>query len=207
LGGVLTLFAASHAYVRGVLLPVTSMWDGHLKSARVRHRFSAMDLKPGDWVEINGPESIRRTLDPSGRRDGLPFMPEMVHYCGKRFRLSSQVRKSCVECRISGRTIIDIREFRGNEPIWVIENLRCTGAAHDGCERGCLLFWKSSWLTKVPSKSQPQEPKLSEAEAHSLLASLKTKKAPETYLCQSTELELVCETMLCQRPIEQDSVD
>ena len=46
-------------------------------------------LSVGDWVEVRSKEEILRTLDASGQLDGMPFMPEMVRFCGKR----SQVHK------------------------------------------------------------------------------------------------------------------
>ncbi len=30
-----------------------------------------------------------------------------------------------------------------------LENIRCNGSAHDGCEAGCLIFWKEAWLKPV----------------------------------------------------------
>ena len=30
-----------------------------------------------------------------------------------------------------------------------LEGLRCDGSAHDGCQAGCLLFWKEAWLERV----------------------------------------------------------
>ncbi len=32
-----------------------------------------------------------------------------------------------------------------------LEGLRCDGAAHDGCQAGCLIFWKEAWLKRSES--------------------------------------------------------
>ena len=29
-----------------------------------------------------------------------------------------------------------------------LEDLRCDGSAHGGCQAGCLLYWKEAWLTR-----------------------------------------------------------
>ena len=43
-------------------------------------------LTVGDFVEVRSKEEILATLDSSGRLDGLPFMPQMFKYCGRRFQ-------------------------------------------------------------------------------------------------------------------------
>jgi len=49
----------------------------------------------GDWVEVRSKEEILRTLDKQGKLDGLPFMPQMFKYCGKRFRVYRRAHKTC----------------------------------------------------------------------------------------------------------------
>ena len=41
-----------------------------------------------------------------------------------------------------------------------LEGLRCDGAGHDGCQAGCLLFWKESWLKRVDQAGYPRNPHL-----------------------------------------------
>jgi hypothetical protein len=69
-------------------------------------------------------------------------MPEMLAYCGKRFRIASSAHKSC-------DTIKDNRFMRGMTDAVHLETLRCDGQAHGGCQAGCLLFWKTAWLKPV----------------------------------------------------------
>ena len=141
-------------------------------------------LEVGDLVEVMSTGEILQTLDESGSLEGLPFMPEMVQHCGRRARLSCRALKTCVEC-LTDKRFIDIRAF-GSQDVWVLEDLRCSGADHDGCQRGCLIFWKSAWLRKVEANQRPA--KVLGTDAEVLLRKLKTKTAPDRYFCQSTEL-------------------
>jgi hypothetical protein len=50
-------------------------------------------LWPGEWVRVRSFAEISATLDGEGRLDGLPFMPEMLRYCGKRHRVFRRVEK------------------------------------------------------------------------------------------------------------------
>lgn len=139
-------------------------------------------FKAGDLVEIRGPAEIAAGLGADGTVDGLPFMPEMIQYCGQQFRLSCRAFKACVECFDKWR-FGDVREFRSND-VWVLEELRCSGANHDGCQRGCLVFWHGSWLKKPDATSI----RASHQGREELLNKLKTRVAPDKYFCQSTQL-------------------
>jgi hypothetical protein len=48
-------------------------------------------LRPGDLVEVRTATEILKTLDSNGTLDGLPFMPEMLEFCGMRFRVFQRV--------------------------------------------------------------------------------------------------------------------
>ena len=113
-------------------------------------------MKPcaGDWVEVRSKEEILSTLDKSGRLEGLPFMPQMFKYCGQRFQVYKRAHKTCDT--VSGRYVA--RRL----PDGVHLNLRCDGQAYDGCQAGCLIFWKEAWLKPVAageaSRSGPATP-------------------------------------------------
>jgi hypothetical protein len=143
---------------------------------------SRSDPRPGDWVQVKSLAEIVQTLDAAGTLDGLPFMPEMVEYCGRRLRVTRVAEKTCVEA--PGGDYV-IREFRKNDVVFLGE-LRCSGANHDGCQRQCTLFWKKAWLRKVENGLPPTTP--TPAENPELSSTLKTMAAPERYFCQSTEL-------------------
>src|SRR5262245_39865835 len=100
-------------------------------------------LCPGDLVEVRAPDEILQTLDPDGTLDHLPFMPEMVEFCGRRVRVSRRAVKTCV----SGSGASTMRAFKSD--VLLLEGLRCSGAAHDGCQKACMILWRKAWLRKV----------------------------------------------------------
>ena len=46
-------------------------------------------------MEVSSAAEILGTLDEQGRLDGLPFMPEMLQFCGQRVRVQSRAHKTC----------------------------------------------------------------------------------------------------------------
>lgn len=100
----------------------------------------ASDLRPGEFVEVLSAREILSTLDSAGKLDGLPLMPEMLGFCGKRFRVSSRADSTCSR-----------GQPRRVEAAVHLEQLRCDGTAHHGCQAGCLLVWKEAWLRRVPA--------------------------------------------------------
>ena len=102
-----------------------------------------LNLKAGDWVEVRGREEILATLDESGRLDNLPFMPEMLEYCGQRLRVFKRADKTCEYTQ--GWSIRRVTNSVH------LEGVRCNGSGHDGCQAGCLMFWKEAWLRRAES--------------------------------------------------------
>ncbi len=102
-----------------------------------------LGLRVGDWVEVRSAEEILGSLDERQSLEGLPFMPEMLQYCGKRFRVHKTAHKTC--------DTIQRASIRRMSNAVHLEGLRCDGAAHGGCQAGCLLFWKEAWLKRVSS--------------------------------------------------------
>ena len=100
--------------------------------------------KAGDWVRVKSKEEILKTLDKNGRLEGLPFMPQMFKYCGKRVQVYKRAHKTCdtitgAQTGYIGRKI----------PDGVHLEFRCDGKAHGGCQADCLLFWKEAWLDQL----------------------------------------------------------
>ncbi len=56
---------------------------------------AAIHLQPGELVEVLTGAEIFATLDTDGKLDGLPFMPEMLSFCGQRFRILSRADSTC----------------------------------------------------------------------------------------------------------------
>src|SRR4051812_24212557 len=99
-------------------------------------------LRIGEWGEVRSKDEILRTLDEKGCIAGMPFMPEMFQFCGRRFKVYRIAHKTC--------------DYSTPYPFFTrrLENTvhletRCDGEAHDGCQAGCLLYWKEDWLKSV----------------------------------------------------------
>ncbi len=142
---------------------------------------STLNLRPGDFVEVRSPGEILHTLDEDGTVDRLPFMPEMVDFCGKRFHVSKRMVKTCYYGVTSG-----MRKFPA-EDVVLLEGLRCSGEAHDGCQKACTIFWREAWLRRVEDL-EPIQTTVDPESDKWLRARLKTKTGPMNYFCQSSEI-------------------
>ena len=111
-------------------------------------------LYPGDLVEVKSPGEILNTLDATGALACLPFMPEMLEFCGGQFRVHLRVVKTCT----SGTGPSTMRAFPDDDVV-VLEGLRCSGAAHDGCQKACMIFWREAWLAKSHPNLHRQIPR------------------------------------------------
>ncbi len=104
-------------------------------------------LRVGELVEVREAAEILATLDEKGELDGLPFMPEMLRFCGRQLRVYRSAHKTCDT--ITGQLV-----SRRMEHCVHLEGVRCDGGAHGGCQAGCLMFWKEAWLRRVePDRS------------------------------------------------------
>jgi hypothetical protein len=151
-----------------------------------------LDLRSGEIVEVRSAREILATLDERAALDALPFMPEMLPFCGQRFRVYRRSDKTCDTIAQSGG--------RRMQRTVHLEGLRCDGQAHGGCQAGCLLFWKEAWLKRVPSESAATpapisssaavtKPGLAPAEAERLdRAARADDRDGERYFCQATQL-------------------
>jgi hypothetical protein len=156
------------------------------------------NLRVGDWVEVRSKEEILSMIDKQGQLERLPFMPEMLQFCGKRFQVFKRAHKTCdppsgLQARRMAKTVH-------------LSGVRCDGEAHGGCEAGCLIFWKEAWLRKVDEdESGPAEPVVGEARVtpvsgnitqcteEDVVAAAYRAGSPEhsdetAYVCQSTQL-------------------
>jgi hypothetical protein len=99
--------------------------------------------RAGDIVVVRPPAEILATLDDEASADGLPLMPEMLQYIGRSFRVTARAEKVCDTTHGTGNRRLD--------DTVLLEDLRCDGSAHGGCQAGCRLFWRASWLRPVDS--------------------------------------------------------
>jgi hypothetical protein len=106
---------------------------------------SDLNLSAGEVIEVRSKEEILATLDESSRLDAMPFMPEMLQFCGQRFRVYRRADKTCDNIKDwSLRRVRNAVHLTG---------VRCDGAAHGNCEAGCMIFWKEAWLKRIEPKS------------------------------------------------------
>jgi hypothetical protein len=142
-------------------------------------------LRSGDAVQVKSASEILDTLDKNGRMEGLPFMPEMLQYCGKQFVVSKRADKVCMfvhSRRVPAAVMLD--------------DLRCNGASHGGCQEECRLLWKEAWLRRIDTPAAPREEvdegaaakMASTAEANSRKDSRTVEDQDTRYVCQYTEL-------------------
>ena len=169
--------------------------------ARKPESSKTLHLRVGELVQIRTGDEILQTLDAEGRLDALPFMPEMLKFCGKRFRVVKRVDKIC--------DTIDKTGFRRMKNAVLLEDIRCGGEAHGGCQASCMLLWKEDWLKRV-SRDEPQRSEITGcvssvthagpatqatytigctgAQLISATRRYTTSPDDEIYVCQNTEL-------------------
>lgn len=123
----------------------------------------------------------------------MPFMPEMLQYCGQKLKVFKRADKTCDPAHAPWT----IRRMKNSVHL---EGIRCDGTGHGGCEAGCLIFWKEAWLKRSeaavasPQSLRPAGRTLANGSrlctvAHILAASQPTNPRGESfYSCQATEL-------------------
>ena len=159
-------------------------------------------LRVGDGVQVKSKEEILATLDKRGRLEGLPFMPEMLKYCGHRYKVYKRAEKTGQYSNFPGY---------GSRRMFstvFLEGLRCDGEYHNECDALCLLYWKEAWLKKVDGNNgrvgynskegmiglgEQRIPNRAECTLDTLFSSTKVPRddsntGKERYLCQLTEV-------------------
>jgi hypothetical protein len=152
------------------------------------------ELRPGETIVVRSAAEILATLDSEGTTEGMPFMPEMLPFLGRRFVVSKRAQKVCDTIKYTGS--------RRLPNTVLLEDLRCDGASHDGCQAECRFYWKEAWLRR-PTPGESSEPSPGPAEE---IRALEARLAPNTrrvrevegapekvYRCQATDL-LLCTT-------------
>ncbi|MDQ2730102.1 MAG: hypothetical protein M3Y56_00455 [Armatimonadota bacterium] len=143
----------------------------------VEEKEQTRSFRAGDVVQVRDWAEICASLDPKDALDNLPFMPEMKPFCGRTFRVARRADRVCVE-GTSNMGRMDGAVF--------LEDIRCDGAAHEGCQRGCLLIWKEKWLKPGLLDNLNQSSGISAVtpEASGLITI-----QDDRFYCQSTELK------------------
>ncbi|GAA4225304.1 hypothetical protein FHR32_003368 [Streptosporangium album] len=176
----------------------------------------ALNLRVGEMVEVLSEAEILATLDERGELEELPFMPEMLAFCGQRLTVHKVAHKLCDTISRTG--------MRRMERAVHLTGARCDGQAHGGCQTACLIYWKEAWLRRV----DPGDPAPAAADgtAHDLAASagpaagrrllpvveVAARKEPgpageERFSCQATELLRAAPTCLPLKDVRQYVMD
>jgi hypothetical protein len=145
-----------------------------------------LDLDPGESVRVRSAQEIFVTLDDRGMLDNLPFMPEMLQYCGKTLTVSMRADKTCGPDH-------GLRRMQNTVHL---SNVRCSGTAHGGCQAACLMYWKEAWLERVQPRKPPEDQTPITDEQvfveETLLPATRASNAADgdahTWRCQATEV-------------------
>lgn len=157
-------------------------------------------MRPGDVVEVKSEAEILATLDADGSRESMPFMPEMLRHVGRRYTVTRRVEKICDTVGTTGN-----RRIRG---IVYLDDLRCDGSAHGGCQAGCKIYWKEAWLRRVddapgPAEASGADPELERvAQAATRTVRDVDGKVTEAWSCQATEAYKASEAMKTSNPTQ-----
>jgi hypothetical protein len=161
---------------------------------------TVLNLRVGELVEVRSELEILATLDENGELENLPFMPEMLQFCGQQFRVGKLALKLCDTINWTGM-------YRMQHAVH-LQGVRCDGQAHGGCQAGCLVYWKEAWLKRVeadgpepgadgaepggaPAASQQEQlPRCTRIElvARAHRHGVAALSGEETFTCQATEL-------------------
>ena len=132
---------------------------------------------PGQVVMVRSLAEIAATLDAHGELDGMPFMAEMARFCGQAMKVKRRADRTCVEGV----------GLRGLDACVILEDAACDGSEHDGCQRGCLLFWKEAWLKPADAQAYADAEEAA-PEFGRATRQLAPSRRGDRHVCQSTEL-------------------
>ncbi len=146
---------------------------------------TTLKLRAGEWVEVRNQAEILSTLDSTARLEELPFMPQMLTYCGQRFQVQKRAHKVCDTVNGTGA--------RSLSNAVILEGLRCDGLAYGGCEMRCTIIWKEAWLKRLTGSQDIQlHPSARCSESDIWAGTRRTPKGEDAegplYRCQAVQL-------------------
>jgi hypothetical protein len=101
----------------------------------------ALNLRPGELVQVRTKAEILATLDRNSCNRGLAFTAEMLPYCGGIYRVVRRVHR-----------IIDEKTgymLNMKTPCIILEGVVCNGEFHRLCPRAIFHYWRECWLTRA----------------------------------------------------------
>lgn len=142
-----------------------------------------MRFRAGERVVVRDRDEILASLDRSGELESMPFMAEMLQFCGRQFEVLAVAHKTCDTIhKTGGRRVARAVHLK---------DLRCDGSSHGQCQAGCLLFWKTEWLRPAGERRDSGRRVADRAAlgADKLPAAAVRRDGHETvYSCQATRL-------------------
>lgn len=152
-----------------------------------RKTSDGMGLRVGDRVQVRSQQEILATLDKNGELDALPFMPEMLPFCGQTLTVEKVAHKTC-------DTTVPQGGIRKMDNTVHLATARCDGSAHGGCQNACRIYWKEEWLKKpgessvsMPTSTDP--PQITLPVLHDATRRPPGPDDEELFACQATELQ------------------
>jgi hypothetical protein len=142
-------------------------------------------LRPGDKVRLRPPEDILATLDESSSYEGVPFMPEMMSWAGRTMTVYRRLEKICDYLGA------DTRSRRMTDAV-LLQETRCDGSGHGGCQAECRIFWKEVWLERSHGPDpEPGDVRIIAPERLLPIVEAGTRRTDpelgEVFRCQATE--------------------
>ena len=134
-----------------------------------------LNLRVGEIVEVRSEAEILATLDGRGELESLPFMPEMLQFCGgarfpfiegklektpdgtldlKPGEYPEMVAYCGQQARVLWRVERLVDEGTGRllslkRACIVLDDVTCPGEFHRCCPRADYPFWREAWLERV----------------------------------------------------------
>jgi hypothetical protein len=96
----------------------------------------------GDWVQVLGPEELKRTLNAQSKTRGLLFLDYQWPFCGGVYQVQKVMR----------RIVDDNGIFRPVNRTVLLEGVDCGGVTGtSGCGRACPLMFRDEWVKPAPA--------------------------------------------------------
>jgi len=115
-----------------------------LGQAAVPKALDALNLQPGERVQVRDASEILATLDKEGKHRGLAIEHEMLRHCGKTYRVAARIHRIIDEK--TGRMI------RFANACVALEGVVCHGLDNRRrvfCPRSSPYYWREAWLRRV----------------------------------------------------------
>ena len=119
-------------------------------TGETKHPVEPGTLRSGDRVRLRPLPDILATLDETGSFEGVPFMLEMTEYAGRTMTVYRRLEKICDYMGEESRS-------RRMTDAVLLQETRCDGSGHGGCQAECRIFWKEVWLERADGADADEE--------------------------------------------------